>query len=162
MVTPFGEVIPAGKPSQFSFSRFHAAIDWQIKFFAWDSKTDPRSQTEAYKALIAGPALKEVHKNELNYASGGAFEVGLPSNQFITVADGEVNIAPGNYVLNVVTDDGCRVWLDGKLIISDAWKYQGPTPYSANVALGGKHRIHVEHFEIDGYSALKVDLKPRN
>ena len=49
-----------------------------------------------------------------------------------------------------------------KLLIGDAWHYQGPTLYSRTVHLGvGRHQIHVEHFQIDGYAALKVDLKPK-
>ncbi len=34
----------------------------------------------------------------------------------------------GEYRIYVVTDDGCRVWVDGNLVI-DAWKDQAPTVY---------------------------------
>jgi hypothetical protein len=62
----------------------------------------------------------------------------------------------------MTTDDGARLWLDGKPLIEDAWHYQGPTLYSRKVRLGpGKHTIRVEHFQIDGYAALKVNLRPR-
>ena len=47
------------------------------------------------------------------------------------------------------------------LIIKDSWKYQGPTLYTADIKLTGKHRFHVEHFQIDGYAALKVNLRPK-
>ena len=53
-----------------------------------------------------------------------------------------------------------RVWLDGKELSLGAWKYQGPTAYPAKVRLGGNHTLHVEHFQIDGYAALKVALRP--
>jgi hypothetical protein len=41
-----------------------------------------------------------------------------------------------------------------------AWKYQGPTAYPAKVRLGGNNTLHVEHFQIDGYAALKIALRP--
>jgi hypothetical protein len=67
----------------------------------------------------------------------------------------------GEYNLELTTDDGARVWLDGKPIIEDAWKYQGPTPYSRKVTITpGPHTIRIEHFQIDGYAALKLELKP--
>jgi hypothetical protein len=50
------------------------------------------------------------------------------------------------------------VYLDGALII-DAWKYQGPTAYEAKVHLGGDHKIRVEHFQIDGYVMIRLDVK---
>jgi hypothetical protein len=67
---------------------------------------------------------------------------------------------PGEYTLEVTTDDGCRVWFDDVMVIKDAWHYQGPTQYKATVKVTGQHRIRVEHFQIDGYAALKVNLKP--
>ena len=69
-------------------------------------------------------------------------------------------IEPGEYVLDTTADDGVRVYLDDKLLV-DEWKYQGPTLYSREVKLGGKHRLRVEHFQIDGYWTLKVDMRPK-
>jgi hypothetical protein len=78
----------------------------------------------------------------------------------MTLADGTFSAPHGTYTLEVTTDDGVRVWIDDKLVIN-SWKYQGPTLYTANVPLNGRHRIRVEHYEIDGYAALKVNLRPK-
>jgi hypothetical protein len=102
-----------------------------------------------------------VKTDRLDYAGFGQFAAGVPNNYFATVAEGTFEIAPGEYVLEATTDDGLRVSLDGKPLIADAWKYQGPTLYTANVTLGGKHTLRVEHFQIDGYAALKINLRPK-
>jgi hypothetical protein len=99
--------------------------------------------------------------DKLDFASGGAFAAGLPNDRFATVAEGDLTIEPGNYVIELTTDDGARLWLDGQEVIKGAWKYQGPTQYTAEVRLGGKHHLRVEHFEIDGYAALKVNIRPK-
>lgn len=150
-----GVVTPRGKPVEFGFSQFFAPIDWIVKFFAWDDSTDPRTKPDAFRKLISGTPIKTEKVDRINYAGNVP---GVPGDRYATVAEGTMDMPPGDYVLNVTTDDGCRVWVDGKEVIKDAWKYQGPTLYTANLKLGGKHKIRVEHFEIDGYSALKVEL----
>jgi hypothetical protein len=154
-----GVITPAGKPVRFGYEQFFAPIDWTVRFYPWDTTTDPRTQPEAFVARLTGKPLVTLTTDRLDFA-GYKFAEGVPANYFATVADGTFEVAPGAYVLEVTTDDGCRVSVDGKPVITDAWKYQGPTLYRADLALGaGKHSLHVEHFQIDGYAALKVNLR---
>jgi parallel beta-helix repeat protein len=162
-----GIVTRAGTPVSFGYRKFFAPIDWTVKFYQWSEQQDPTVPTTPPVAshiqkVFAAPPLQTVKTDRLEYASGGEFLPGLPSNKFATVAEGTFTIAPGDYILEVTTDDGARVWVDGKLVIENAWKYQGPTLYTADLKLSeGRHTIKVEHFEIDGYAALKVNLRPR-
>ncbi|MBX7135405.1 MAG: right-handed parallel beta-helix repeat-containing protein [Fimbriimonadaceae bacterium] len=153
-----GIVTGKGKPFRFGYSEFFAPIEWDIKWFAWTAANDPRTKPDEFAKLIAGTPIKTLKTDKLDFADGAP---GLPANNYATVAEGNFQIAPGTYVIDVTTDDGCRVWLDGKPLIEDAWKYQGPTPYSREVKLGGKHKLRVEHFEIDGYSMLRVGLRKK-
>jgi len=145
-----------GKPFRFGFSQFFLPIEWTVKFFKWDDSNDPRTKAEAFQTLINGTPIKTERVDRINYAGDVP---GVPSDHFATVAEGTFEVAAGDYVLNLTTDDGAKVWVDGELVVKDAWKYQGPTLYAAPLKLSaGKHRVRVEHFEIDGYSALKVEL----
>lgn len=149
----------AGEPSSLAIHRFDLPIDWIVKFFAFDEKTeDPRTNFEAYtaKAATAGP---EFHKSKLDYSGYGKYEKGVPNNYFGSIADGTFTIKPGDYIIEVTGDDGIRAWLDGKIIV-DEWHYQGPTLYSVKVHLGGAHKLKVNHFQLNGYSALQVRIKP--
>ena len=149
----------AGAPSSLSIHRFDLPIDWTVKFFAFDEKTeDPRTNFEAYqkKAATAGP---EFHKSKLDYSGYGKYEKGVPNNYFGSIADGTFSIKPGEYVIEVTGDDGIRAWLDGKVIV-DEWHYQGPTTFSVKVHLGGEHKLKVNHFQLNGYSALQLKIKP--
>ena len=102
--------------------------------------------------------LKTEKRDRLDYA-GSSFGQGIPNDHFYTYAEGSFTVPSGEYLLDVTTDDGCRIWLDGKPILSDAWKYQGPTSYPIPLRLGGAHKLIVEHFQIDGYATLKVNLR---
>ena len=154
-----GNFIKADQPYLLRIHRFDLPIDWIVKFFAFDEKTeDPRTNFEAYqkKAATAGP---EFHKSKLDYSGYGKYEQGVPNNYFGSIADGSFSIKPGEYVIEVTGDDGIRAWLDGKIIV-DEWHYQGPTTYSVKVHLGGEHKLKVNHFQLNGYSALQLKIKP--
>jgi len=52
------------------------------------------------------------------------------------------------YTLHFTSDDGARLWVDGKLVV-DKWVKQGATENTAQVALtaGHKHSIRIEYFD---------------
>ncbi len=161
-----GIVTPAGKPIRFGYSKFFAPIDWAVRFYKWSKSSNPADvhaapDEAALQAILKGPALKELHSDRLDFA-GGSFDPVTGSDHFATVADGSFTVPTGAYLIEMAADDGARLWLDGKLLIEDAWHYQGPTLYSRMVNLGpGTHKLHVEHFQIDGYAALKVNMRPK-
>ena len=155
-----GMVTPARKPIQFAYRRFSAPIAWKINFFKWDATNDPRTKPEAFKTLISGTPIKSLERSILDFA-GASFDPSVGNDHYATVCDGTVTVPAGTYTLELTTDDGARVWVDDKPVITNAWKYQGPTAYTAKLKLDSKsHHIHVEHFQIDGYAALKVGLEP--
>lgn len=162
VTTPLGERIAAGKPVRFQYRQFFTPIDWTVKWFAYDKATqEPRTMLPAFHKLLAeGTPLKVEKTDTVNYAWGGAPVSGAPNDYFATLAEGTFELPAGKYTLNVTSDDGVRVWVDGKQVI-DNWTYHGPTLDTATLELGGAHTIRVEHFEIDGYSTLKVELKPQ-
>lgn len=154
-----GVVIPAGTPARLSWMRFKVAIDWSVKWFAYDSqKEDPRTNYEGWIARASG-ATAPVKTMDLNYDWWGEPAKDLPRDYFGTLAEGTFEISPGRYTLNVTSDDGVRVWVDGKKVIEN-WTYHGPTLDTASLQLGGKHTIKLEHFELNGFSSLKVGLEP--
>jgi len=158
-----GITTQAGQPVKFGWSKFVAPIDWTVSFYNWNAKdvADPQAHMPFLKDLIKGEPIKTIKVQDLNFSWGGSPAEGVTADHFATVAEGTVSLPAGEYTLNVTTDDGCRVWVDDKLVIEDAWKYQGPTLYSRTLTLGGTHHIRIEHYEIDGFSALKCEIKPK-
>ncbi len=157
---------PAGRPVRFGYERFFAPIEWTVGFYRWSKSIDPANsdaipEERAFRDALADRLLlHELQTDTLDFASGGAFYPGGPTDRFATVANGKLEVPAGEYALEITSDDGVRVFVDDRKVL-EAWKHQVPTAYTVNLRLGGRHRLRVEHFEIGGYAALRVELKPR-
>jgi beta-glucosidase len=64
---------------------------------------------------------------------------------------------PGYYTFTATADDGCRVWVDGKLII-DEWKDQANATFTGAIELNEKkdYSIRIEYYDNTGEATLKL------
>jgi predicted alpha-1,2-mannosidase len=79
---------------------------------------------------------------------------GVPAEKFSVRWTGKVRAeADGTYYFTTFTDDGVRLWVDGKLLV-DAWTDQRPSEHAGEVALeaGKLYDLRMEYFE-NGYLA---------
>ena len=159
VTSPRGERTAAGKPYIFNYSRFFAPIDWTINFFEYTDDTDPVKQPDAFASLMKRPPLKTVNSDRLDLMSGRAAEEGVPRDRFALTATGTVNLPDGDYVLQVISDDGVRVWADGALIL-DAWAPHESRVDRVNLR-GGTRKLRVEYYEAAGWAELRFDIQPR-
>ena len=157
VVTPRGKRIPAGTPYTFSFERFEPPVAWTARWYIWTDASSPLTAPDAFQKLLGGaPALTET-LHHLDVISGRTLRQNLPSDRLALVAEGRVVLPPGAagaYTLQVISDDGVRVWVDGRLVI-DNWDVHGSEVDSAPLA-GGAHTIRVEYFEATGWAELSV------
>ncbi|MFH1084878.1 MAG: PA14 domain-containing protein, partial [Chloroflexota bacterium] len=71
----------------------------------------------------------------------------LPADNFAIRWRGRFAFKGGSHRFFAFSDDGVRVWLDGKLQINQ-WRHQSPTLAYADVAVtAGDHDVQVEYFE---------------
>ncbi|MCB0825020.1 MAG: right-handed parallel beta-helix repeat-containing protein [Armatimonadetes bacterium] len=153
-----GMITPAGKPVQFKSGGFDVPIEWNVRFWNYDPETqDPRTQFEAFDKVRQGNRTATITSRDLNYGWSASPAPGVNNDYFATVAEGEFTIQPGEYIFDLTSDDGVRLYLDGKLIHDD-WTYHAPKSERIPVKLGGKHKVKIEHFELNGYSSLKFAL----
>ena len=81
----------------------------------------------------------------------------IPTDKFSARWTKTQDFTAGTYRFGTVTDDGVRLWVDGRLVI-DEWHGNGSTPYSADVALtAGAHTIRMEYFEDMGGAVAKLN-----
>jgi len=73
------------------------------------------------------------------------------------VATGGVTLPAGSYTLDVISDDGVKVWVDGKLAI-DRWSVHESEVDHARM-MGGRHTIKVQYFEQTGWAELQVRFR---
>jgi parallel beta-helix repeat protein len=134
---------------------------WKVRWWPWTK--DPREDAAAFSALVATAPKASVETDALDYAwGGGAPHPGVPADRFVTVATTTLTLPAGRWRLRTVSDDGIRVKVDGKTVLED-WTWHAPKEDSAEVDLAaGPHEVTVEHFELDGWSALRLAIEPAN
>jgi hypothetical protein len=76
--------------------------------------------------------------------------------RFVLEASGTVELLPGMYTLRTISDDGVRVWVDGKLAI-DHWSQHESKLDFATLA-GGRHELRVQYFQLGGWGELRVEV----
>lgn len=133
---------------------------WNVAFRAWDAATeDPRSGEGAWAKILGKPPLASFEAAALDFAWGSsAPAAGVPADRFATVAETTLDLPEGAYLLTTVSDDGIRVFVDGKVVLED-WTWHPPKEVRAALTLSeGSHAVRVEHFEIDGHASLSVKL----
>lgn len=91
------------------------------------------------------------------YGSPGA---SVPVDRFSARWTRTIDAVPGRYRLNVASDDGIRVWLDGQLVI-DRWVDQGYTQNHVDLTVsGGQRTIVVEYYENGGEAGVALWWEP--
>lgn len=84
----------------------------------------------------------------------------ITADHFIARWTGSFEFIDSTYRFTATADDGVRVKLDGQLVI-DKWIDQGPTTYTADVAVtAGMHEIIVEYYEnsIGAVASFSYDI----
>jgi hypothetical protein len=156
-LSPSGQRKAAGIPYRFAYSRFEPPIDWSTRFFKWndtisDLRKNPPSET-AFASLTQVLAQRSTRVDLEGYR---AFNPQVPREYFAAEATGSVDLAPGEYTLRTISDDGVRVWVDGALVI-DNWK---PHESALDFAplKGGHHDLRVQYYQADGWYEIRLDI----
>ncbi len=156
-VSPRGTHRPAGAPYRFSYGRFEPAQDWAMRFFAWTDSTDPRSRPRAFAALLQDSTpLVAMHAPRLDFEWYAPAIPKLPLERWALEATTEVTLPRGVYTLRTISDDAVRVWVDGKPAVDD-WTPHESVADHARIT-GGRHRLRVEYYQVDGWSELRLDV----
>jgi hypothetical protein len=155
-----GQRTAAGRPVTFGWSEFRMPVQWTTRYWNYDAATqDPRTAPDKWRRVISGPPALVEKGLKLKKAWSGSPGAGVNANHFTTISEGVFEAPRGRHILDITSDDGVRVFLDGRMIHED-WTYHGPTTVSIPVELGGRHTIKIEHFELDGYSTIAASFRP--
>ena len=143
---------------------------WDIKAFAWNDASDPKEHLEQWRALAASDqALSaKVGLLRFDYAHGGPSdqpwgkEIGdkaIAANRFGMIATAKVRFPKGKWRFTTLSDDGVRVLANGKPVLEN-WTWHAPTTNEGLLELQEATNVDlvVEHFEIDGFAVLHLDI----
>ncbi len=156
-----GVVSTVGSKVGFGWNKYFIAEEWTVNYFRFDLQTqDPLGHESAFKNLLKARPFLALKKSSLDFAGSGEPAPGVGATNYAITADGVIQVEQGRYNLDVTSDDGVRVFVDGKLTIED-WTHHSPVTDSVPVYLQkGTHRIHIDYFQLDGYATLRFRLRP--
>lgn len=149
----FGNLHPADVPYRFTFRRFEKKLDWQLRWYNYDEATDPLTHYTDFKKLKTTLPQATKNTNDLYFAWWAKPAEGVAEDKFATFAEAEFEMEPGEYAIELTSDDGVKLFLDSKLLI-DRWNIHEPATDEVRVRLGGKHKLEVEHFDGGGFATL--------
>jgi len=172
-VMPFALRLRAGAWER-ELSGTLVSAQWDCVFFPWSKETDPREKLEAWRRLAEMPEAVRASAGALDFGYGwggprdqklgsGVQERGPERDHFGMIARTNFKLPKGKWRVATLSDDGIRVRIDGKVVLEN-WTWHGPTQDAAEYeqAADGEVAVEVEHFEIDGYAVLRLDLEPTN
>ena len=154
----FGRENRRGNGYLFPFYRFEPMVEWDVKWYAYDEVTDPITQYEAFQGLKKKRPLAGEQVKTLGYRWWGAPHEKVPADRFATFASTKLTVLPGKYRFTFTSDDGLRVYLDGKRII-DHWDIHEATIDTIDLDLEGEHVLEVENFEGGGMGSLDFHME---
>lgn len=106
-------------------------------------------------SLSGAPVLERLETQIQNDWVGGSPHESVSSNNFSARWEGNVTFAPNTYRFTVRADDGIRLKINNNVII-DKWIDQGPTTYTADLAVAGVANIIVEYYEKQGGAVAQM------
>jgi hypothetical protein len=148
VVSPRGEVTPAGEPYVFAYRSFFVPADWTVKFYAHDGS-----------GPMDGPPWKTAHRDRMDFMSGRGIADGVPADHVAVVADADLTLPDGSYTIRTISDDAIRVTVDGERVI-DHWTAHESALDDASLA-GGTHHVTVEYYENEGFAELRFEILKR-
>jgi len=159
--SPRGTSRGVNAPYVFSYSRFDPRATWDVKVYAWNDTTHPLNARAAFDSLLRGergsPAAAQTTNrlDDMWYRPPASMQ-GWPPEKYGIAANAEVELPDGAYTLRTISDDGVRVWIDGRLAI-DNW-----APHESKIdstPLGaGRHDLRVEYYQLQGWTELRLDI----
>jgi hypothetical protein len=124
--------------------------------------TDPTWQAWYWNnpGLAGAPVLNR-SEADLNHHWGmGSPDPTISADGFSARWTRYIDVPPGVYRFTATSDDGMRVWVDGRLII-DQWYDHGAITASADRNLGtGHHLVVVEYYENRGDALANLSIAP--
>lgn len=164
-IDAFGQTVAAGQPYRFVFERYRKKINWQVQFFnltddtEWDALLKRTPEAPPLSETLNLKPVAEKNTDDLYFAWWGSPAQGVQADRFATSATATVTLPAGRYRLELTSDDGVRLYVDGHCAI-DRWNVHEPTADEVEVELGGEHQLRIEHFDASGFSTLDFRIRP--
>lgn len=155
-VSPRGERRKAGVPVRFSFRRFEPPQRWDTRVYSWGDSASRDTLPPDTVVVHRKPPILTLTLPRLDWQWYRPTVTGVPLERWLLEATTRVDLPAGDYTLQTISDDGVRVWVDGKLVI-ERWNTHG-SEVDTTPLIGGGHSLRVQFYQGDGWTELRLDI----
>jgi parallel beta-helix repeat protein len=130
---------------------------WDCRWFAWNKI--PYDDKKGWAALFDSKpiAVQKLTDLSADYSYRSPLPGVVPIDHFALLATRAYKFEGGLYDFSTISDDGIRVLLDDKQIIS-RWTHHGASSDQSEQRISaGIHTLRVEYFQEDGAAVIQVD-----
>ncbi|HTL09752.1 MAG TPA: right-handed parallel beta-helix repeat-containing protein, partial [Chitinophagaceae bacterium] len=163
-INPFGKKIAAGQRYRFFYRNNLLPANWKVNWYGFDSLHNPLRDTAFLVPLLQQPPLQTDSTRQLDYAWWSGIGADK-QQQFVTVAETDLNFPPGEYILAATWEDAIRVYADGKLVLDEwtpaAHPYDESLHRESPVKLAGRHHLRVVQANAGGFATLIIKIKKK-
>jgi parallel beta-helix repeat protein len=164
IISQFGKKYTSGKPYVFHYREFAVPYHWQMRWFAFDTLSDPAKHNDQFEKLISGVPDKISEGNDLSTVFGKNFGKGVPRQKIATVSSSFIDVPDATYRIGISASEIVKVYIDDKLIIEN-WDpaklvYDADYHKDAKVHLKGKHTIRIVQAQYGDYGMLNLRIQP--
>jgi hypothetical protein len=154
--SPGGVAAPAGASYRFGYERFEPAMSWETRIFTWGDSTNPEGQPDTVAARIGGQPGLQMTLPRLDMEWYRPAIAGIPLMRWALEATTIVTLPDKPLRLRTISDDGIRLWVDGRLAI-DHWKSHESAVDEVSIT-PGRHDLRVQYYQADGWTELRVEV----
>jgi parallel beta-helix repeat protein len=147
----------AVKQSQMTL-RFRTGA-WDCKWFRWKDLAYDDRKSWLYLFNSAPVAEEKLPALNADYSQQSPVPNVLQLDHFALLATRRFTFTSGIYRFSTVSDDGIRLFVDGREVISH-WDHHPATSDTIEIPLSaGPHDMRVEYLHEDGAAQIRVDWK---
>ncbi len=133
-----------------------ASSPWRVRFYAWSPEGSDGGLPDV-TGVVSQPPLDEQETEAIDFWWGGAPPTErVRATHFLTVGETTISLPAGTYVAHTISDDGVRLFLDGRILIEDWTEHFVKEDRASFTVATGLHRFRVEHCQAEGSSWLQV------
>ncbi|HEY8780419.1 MAG TPA: right-handed parallel beta-helix repeat-containing protein [Mucilaginibacter sp.] len=164
VISPFGKKYAKGAPYTFHYRKFDIPFKWQMKWFVFDTTSDPIKHPSQFNKLISGTPVKITGGHVLSNVFGLGFGKNIAREKISTVSDAGIDVPDGLYRIGISASEMTKVYIDDKLILEN-WDpakliYDADYHRDIIIPLKGKHLVRIEQAQYGDYGMLNFVIQP--
>ena len=111
--------------------------------------------------LEGAPQVTRIDENVAFNFGQGEPAPELPTNNFSVRWTGTLTVATaGEYLLSTTSDDGSRLWIDGRLVVDNSGTHLSRTVTATVPLTAGAHDVRIEYFDGSGSAVMSFGWFP--